>query len=138
MKRPTKVSSAEVMPSRRQGGEIRILLSPNSVGSTSGFMGTLELAPNDRINEHYHPYSEKFIYVVRGSLIVQTDAGNEEVGADEAVMIGPETRHRIVNGSVPTLAVLHLGPLAPRPDLGHVETEEVARPDEPHPAVGGP
>ena len=35
-------------------------------GSTSGFMGVATIGPGDWIAEHYHPYSEEFIYVVRG------------------------------------------------------------------------
>ena len=51
---------------RRRGGELRVLLAPRTVGSTSGFMGVATLLPGERIAEHYHPYSEEFLYVVRG------------------------------------------------------------------------
>ncbi len=50
----------------RRGGDVRTLLSPKTAGSTSGFMGVATLAPGERISEHYHPYSEEFIYVVSG------------------------------------------------------------------------
>jgi putative monooxygenase len=47
----------DLPPDTRRGGEVRTLLSPKSVGSTSGFMGVATIAPGDWISEHYHPYS---------------------------------------------------------------------------------
>ena len=62
MKTPPQIRSLDdVAPDRRRGGEVRVLLSPSTVGSTSGFMGTATLAPGERIAEHYHPYSEEFL-----------------------------------------------------------------------------
>ena len=40
---------------------------PEDVGSTSGFMGVATIPAGDWISEHYHPYSEEFIYVARGT-----------------------------------------------------------------------
>jgi putative monooxygenase len=40
-------------------------------------------------------------------------------------MIPVDQRHRFRNvGSTEARMVFHLGPLAPRPELGHVDTEE--------------
>ena len=108
----------------RRGGDVRTLLSPKSVGSTSGFMGVATLAPGDRISEHYHPYSEEFIYVVSGELDAQLDGKSQRRAARQGLMIPINVRHRLVNGGEQeALIVFHLGPLAPRPDLGHVDTE---------------
>jgi putative monooxygenase len=108
----------------RRGGDVRTLLSPKSVGCTSGFMGVATLAPGDRISEHYHPYSEEFIYVVSGQLDAQLDGKSNQVRARQGLMIPINVRHRLVNdGEEETFIVFHLGPLAPRPDLGHVDTE---------------
>jgi putative monooxygenase len=121
---PVKVSVAEVAANRRRGGDIRVLLSPKTVASTSGFMGVLTLEPGDWINEHYHPYSEEFLYVVRGRLVVRIDGTPVELAAGESVMVPIGVRHRAENHGAETVeAVFHLGPLAPRPDLGHVDTE---------------
>ena len=65
---PGITKSEEVASDTRRGGDVRTLLSPKSVGSTSGFMGVATLAAGDWISEHYHPYSEEFIYVVRGAI----------------------------------------------------------------------
>ncbi len=108
----------------RRGGDVRTLLSPRTAGSTSGFMGVATLAPADRISEHYHPYSEEFIYVVSGQLDAQLDGKSNRVPARHGLLIPINVRHRLVNdGDEEAFIVFHLGPLAPRPDLGHVDTE---------------
>jgi putative monooxygenase len=114
----------DVPADTRRGGDVRTLLSPKSVGSTSGFMGVATLAPGERISEHYHPYSEEFIFVVDGQLDAQLDGQSNQVSARHGLMIPVNVRHRLVNdGDQDAMIVFHLGPLAPRPDLGHVDTE---------------
>ena len=108
----------------RRGGDVRTLLSPKSVGSTSGFMGAATIGPGDRISEHYHPYSEEFIFLSRGSITAQLDGKPHALQAGQALFIPINTRHRLVNeGSEEAFLVFHLGPLAPEPHLGHVDTE---------------
>jgi putative monooxygenase len=108
----------------RRGGDVRTLLSPKTVGSTSGFMGVASLAPGERISEHYHPYSEEFIYCVRGNLTAQLDGEPYDVPAGSGLFIPINVKHRLVNeGDDEAFIVFHLGPLAPRPHLGHVDTE---------------
>ncbi len=108
----------------RRGGDVRTLLSPKSVGSTSGFMGAATIGPGDRISEHYHPYSEEFIFLSRGSITAQLDGKPYALQAGQALFIPINTRHRLVNeGSEEAFLVFHLGPLAPEPHLGHVDTE---------------
>lgn len=133
-----KVSADDVVADRRRGGEIKVLLSPRSVGSTSGFMGAGSLAPADRITEHYHPYSEEFMFVVNGSITATIDGTPLTVGAGEAVMVPKGIRHSLENtGTETAFAVFHTSPLAPRPDLGHVDTEAHVA-EGPHVPIGGP
>src|SRR5258708_36727539 len=73
----------------RRGGDVRTLLSPKTAGSTSGFMGVATLAPGERISEHYHPYSEEFIYVVSGGLDAQLDGESHRLGARQPLLIPP-------------------------------------------------
>ena len=114
----------QAKPDTRRGGEIRPLLGPNTVGSTSGFMGIAKIAPGDRISEHYHPYSEEFVFVVRGTLTADLDDEPHTIGANEAMMIPINMRHRLRNeGDEEVFMVFHMGPLAPEPPLGHVDTE---------------
>ncbi len=87
-------------------------------------MGVATIAAGDRISEHYHPYSEEFIYVVSGQLDAQLDGESHPGRRPPGLMIPINVRHRLVNdGDQEAFIVFHLGPLAPRPDLGHVDTE---------------
>jgi putative monooxygenase len=109
----------------RRGGDVRALLTPKTIGSTSGFMGVATIPSGDWISEHYHPYSEEFIYVCSGSLTADLDGEPQTVNGGEALFIPINVKHRLRNeGSEDAFIVFHLGPLAPRPDMGHVDTEE--------------
>jgi putative monooxygenase len=104
-----------------------MLLGPKTIGSSTGFMGVATIAPGDRISEHYHPYSEEFVYVVRGTLTAELggDGGQTvTVPAGEGLFTPINTRHRFLNkDDEDVFIVFHLCPLAPRPHLGHVDTE---------------
>ncbi|MEV6790803.1 cupin domain-containing protein [Streptomyces sp. NPDC051320] len=122
--RPRIVDLSETQPNRRRGGDLRAMLTPTAVGATSGFMGLALIEPGDRIGEHYHPYSEEFVYVVNGLLEVDLDGETHSMRPDQGLLIPLNVRHRFRNvGDVQARMVFHLGPLAPRPELGHVDTE---------------
>ncbi len=122
-----RVHESDIAADRRRGGEIRTLLSPRNAGSVSGFLGVARLEPGERIAEHYHPYSEEFLYVADGELTVDLDGEPWNLGRGSALLVPPGTRHRLRNvGSEPARVVFQLGPLAPRPELGHVDTEAPA------------
>jgi putative monooxygenase len=128
----TRVAVRDVPPDRRRGAEIRVLLGPRTVGSTSGFLGVAALEPGERINEHYHPYSEEFLYVTRGAITVDLDDRPVPLAAGEALYVPVNARHRLRNiGAERAEVVFQLGPLAPRPELGHVDTEGPAVPGPP-------
>ncbi|GAB2714233.1 cupin domain-containing protein [Kitasatospora kifunensis] len=115
----------ETQPNRRRGGDLRALLTPTTVGATSGFMGLAIIQPGERIGEHYHPYSEEFVFVVSGALEVDLDGVAHPLRPDQGLMIPRDVRHRFRNvGRTESRMVFHLGPLAPRPELGHVDTED--------------
>lgn len=124
--RPRIVDLSEIEPNVKRGGDLRAMLTPTTVGSTSGFMGVAIVRPGDRIGEHYHPYSEEFVYVVCGDLEVDLDGEPHPLRPEQALLIPAYMRHRFRNvGKVEARIVFHLGPLAPRPELGHVDTEGV-------------
>ncbi|GAA4878724.1 cupin domain-containing protein [Kitasatospora terrestris] len=139
---PRVVHVDDAPPNCRRGGDLRAMLTPTTVGATSGFMGMALVEPGDRIGEHYHPYSEEFVLVVEGDLEVDLDGKTQRLGPDQGLMIPIGMRHRFRNvGATQARLVFHLGPLAPRPELGHVDTEETvveatqAGPPEPLGAV---
>jgi putative monooxygenase len=121
----SKIRSVADMPSdTRRGGDLRVLLSPKTVGSGTGFMGVATIPPGDKISEHYHPYSEEFVYLVKGRMIARLDGTRHEMKAGQGLFIPINQRHRFMNeGTEDVSIVFHLCPLAPRPDLGHVDTE---------------
>ncbi|MEV4615784.1 cupin domain-containing protein [Kitasatospora sp. NPDC049258] len=132
---PRIVHVDEAEPNRRRGGDLRAMLTPTTVGATSGFMGLAIVQPGDRIGEHYHPYSEEFVYVVCGDLEVDLDGVAHPLRPEQGLMIPINMKHRFRNvGDTEARMVFHLGPLAPRPELGHVDTEET-RSEESHRAV---
>ena len=118
------VAAQDVPANRRRGGDVRAVLTPSTVGATSGFMGTAQLEPGEAITEHYHPYSEEFLFLVKGDLIVRLDGVDLDLTAGAGILIPIGVRHRLRNDSdEAAFAIFHLSPLAPRPDLGHVDTE---------------
>ncbi|MFC9057282.1 cupin domain-containing protein [Streptomyces sp. NPDC057074] len=127
------ISIGDVAPNRRRGGDIRAMLTPTSAGATSGFMGVAIVQPGERIAEHYHPYSEEFVYVTEGALEVDLDGAPHTLTVGQGMLIPQDMRHRFRNvGNVEARLVFHLGPLAPRPELGHVDTEDAAGNAIPH------
>ncbi|NDU71452.1 cupin domain-containing protein [Actinomadura sp. DSM 109109] len=130
-----KVPAREVEPNRRLGGSIRMLLTPGTARATAGLMALLELQPGERVSEHYHPYTDEHVYVSDGRLVLTVNGAEQVVDARESVLVRRGARHRYENrGDRPATAVLFLGPLAPSPDMGHVETSEPAG-EGPPPAV---
>ncbi|MGW5335364.1 cupin domain-containing protein [Streptomyces bauhiniae] len=123
--RPKIINLEDTEHNTRRGGDLRAMLTPATVGSTSGFMGVAIVQPGDRIGEHYHPYSEEFVYVICGRLEVDLDGEAHPLAPEQGLMIPAHMRHRFRNvGDEEARLVFHLGPLAPRPQLGHVDTEE--------------
>ena len=118
------VRPEDVNANRARGGDIRVLLGPATVGATSGFLGVVTVLPGEQVNEHYHPYSEEFLYVIEGQVELDLDDVPHPLGVDQALLVPIGVRHRVRNtAAVPARLVFHLGPLAPRPELGHVDTE---------------
>ncbi len=119
------VGIADVPANLRRGAETRAVLTPATVGCTSGFMGVARLQPLERITEHYHPYSEEFLLLVRGELTIDLDDVPLTLTEGHGLVIPKDVRHRLRNtGTEEAFAVFHLGPLAPSPELGHVDTED--------------
>lgn len=124
------VSVADIAGDSRHGAEIKALLGPKSVGATAGFMGVATIRPGEVIREHYHPYSEEFTYLVSGKLTATVDGVPREIAAGQGMLVPINMRHRLSNDSdEDAFIVFSMAPLAPRPDLGHVSTEEAPTQD---------
>ncbi|MEU4834409.1 cupin domain-containing protein [Streptosporangium sp. NPDC023615] len=115
----------EVPGNTKRGGDLRVLLSSKTVGATSGYMGVAVLKPGERVNEHYHPYSEEYLYVTTGAVTIDLDGVPHAFGEGQALLVPINVRHRVRNtGDAEARIAFFLTPLAPRPELGHVDTEE--------------
>jgi putative monooxygenase len=118
------VALDDVPANRRRGGDVRTILSPATVDATTGFLGTATLESGEVITEHWHPYSEEFLFCVRGEVTLRLDGEERTLRADEGVLVPIGVRHRLSNdGDETAFLVFCLTPLAPRPELGHVDTE---------------
>ncbi|HLZ81049.1 MAG TPA: cupin domain-containing protein [Ktedonobacteraceae bacterium] len=108
-----------------RGGQMHILLSPKTVETQTGFMGTLVLAPEEVYKNHYHPYSDEYLYVIDGEITITGDTNTITAQTSTGVFIPKNTPHRLQNtGDVNTVLVFFSTPLAPRPELGHVMLED--------------
>lgn len=74
--------------------------------------------------------------MARGELRVDLDGEPVTVGAEQALHIPRNVRHRLTStGDEQALVVFQIGPLAPEPHLGHVDTEP--GPGDPAPSADG-
>jgi quercetin dioxygenase-like cupin family protein len=120
------IAISEVPANRRRGGDIRTILSPATCGATSGFLGTLRLEPLEVVTEHWHPYSEEFLFCVQGVVTLRLNGEERLLSANEGILIPIGVRHRLVNeGATTAFLTFTLAPLAPAPHLGHVDTEDL-------------
>ena len=133
------VRTADAPVSTRMGGEIRPLLTPASAGTRAGFLAELRLAAGERTSEHYHPWSDEHVLLLEGGMRVEVDGHAHDLAAGDALFIRRGARHTMAQrGPDPARAALFIGPLAPDPADGHVDTEPVAHPDAAPPRVGAP
>ena len=110
-----------------RGGRLHVLLSPKTVGTSAGFLGTFELAPGEVFLNHYHPYSEECFYVVKGEVTIEGDKHTIVANEGTAVFVPKNEPHRLRNtGSEETILVFFCSPLAPSPEQGHIVLEEQA------------
>jgi putative monooxygenase len=120
----SRIRAGDIEPYRARGGQLRMVLHPGSVGSRSGYMGTAVLQPGEHVVEHFHPYSEEFLYIISGDLVLEVEGEDWALGAGDGIYVPIGKRHRLRNvGTTESLTVYHLGPLAPDPSFAHVDTE---------------
>lgn len=134
---PVVVRTAEVTPSHRMGAAIYPLLTPASAGTHAGFLAQAVLEPGEEVSEHYHPWTDEHVLVVSGAVQIVVDGTPLDLVAGDATYIRRGARHVMrQTGDETARVVLFLGPLAPDPADGHVDTVPVPRPDAAPPRVG--
>lgn len=113
------VNSVNVIEDR--GGEIQVLISPKTVGSSQLVMGVSRLPVNAVIKNHIHDYSEESFFVLKGEGVIHLqDRESIDFKAGDAVLVPKGVAHTIINTGDETLEVIFsVAPLAPSPELGH-------------------
>ncbi len=115
----------DITAKQDRGGAMRVLLSPRTVETTSGFMGTLILQPNESYGKHYHPYSDEYVYVISGQVSILDGETTRVIDGGSAAFIPKNTHHSLHNSGTSACSIIFFStPLAPRPELGHVMLEE--------------
>lgn len=108
-----------------RGGNMNILISPNTVGSSHLVMGFSELGVNEKVNPHVHDYSEEAFFVLAGKGRIHL--GDEiiiDFKSGDAVLVPKGKVHWIENtGDEPMKVIFSVSPLAPTPQVGHREVE---------------
>lgn len=136
---PVRISTSQIEPSRRQGGEARAVLTPKTVGTTAGFMAELALDPGESMIEHYHPWSDEHVVVIEGRIGLLVEGTEVELGPGDATFVRRGARHGYRNlGAERARAVAFFGPLAPDPADGHVDLEPAPHPGATAENVGAP
>ncbi len=108
-----------------RGGEIHVLISPTSVGSTKMIMGTATVPVGGKVLQHAHPHSEECFYVMRGQGKIVFEDGEVPFQSGQAVLTPQGQPHSIHNvGDEEILVVFASGPLAPSPKEGHIILEQ--------------
>jgi putative monooxygenase len=132
-----RVSTSEIPPSARQGGEARAVLTPRTAGTKAGFLAELRMAPGEGMVEHYHPWSDEHVIVVEGEVTLSVDGTELHLADGDATYVRRGARHGFRNtGAGPARLITFLGPLAPDPADGHVDLEPVPDPRAAAPRVG--
>ena len=118
------VSLEEINAIRTSGGSVYPMLTPRTVGSTTGNMGLLRLDPGEWNAEHIHPYSEEYVMVLQGTLLIRIDDIPHALETHQALVVPINARHRLSNeGEGEVLVIYTLAPLPPPGEPMHVFTE---------------
>lgn len=118
----TVVHMEEVPVVHARGGQMRVLASPVTVGSTQLIMGHVLLQPGEEIKEHLHDYGEENVFVIRGRGTAVIEDIPHAIRENSLFIARKGERHRVVNeGPGEMELVFATAPLAPRPEIGHRE-----------------
>jgi putative monooxygenase len=97
------------------------LRNPTTIVSTSGNMGLLRLNPGEWNAEHIHPFSEEYVIVLQGMLMIRIDDVPHSLRTHEALIVPINARHRLSNdGDAEVVVVYTLAPLPPFGEQTHV------------------
>jgi pimeloyl-ACP methyl ester carboxylesterase len=118
------VDIANVQPVHHRGGDLRVAITPKSVGSQHHIMGQVVLAPGESVAEHAHDYGEESIFVVEGSGVFVGGGQEYQLVPGRGLYTPRGVLHSVTNtGADPLVLVFASAPLAPSPEAGHRDTQ---------------
>lgn len=82
-----------------------------AVGASEVGVNVFVAQPGQMIpfGRHYHPNQEEFLYVVEGTVTMETAEGEFEVGANEAVFVPPGARQKATAAGDEPVRVIAIG-----------------------------
>jgi mannose-6-phosphate isomerase-like protein (cupin superfamily) len=80
-----------------------------ALGVSSFGMNQIILRPGERGRIHAHEHQEEVYVVVQGTLTVEVEGEEHDVGTDEIIRVAPAVRRRILNRGPGTCSVIALG-----------------------------
>ena len=104
------VATADLSPVEGKPGE-RLDLS-GALGVEDVSVNLARLAPGERLSQnayHRHPTQAECYYVLEGEVAVETEAGRETLGADEAAAFDPGAPHLLHNAAGADARLLAFG-----------------------------
>jgi putative monooxygenase len=117
------IAVTDIEPITTAGGSVYPLLTPRTVGSTTGNMGLLRLNPGEWNAEHIHPSSEEYVIVLQGTLLIRIDDVPHTLQPQQGLIVPINARHRLSNdGEEEVLVIYTLAPLPPPGEPMHVFT----------------
>lgn len=80
-----------------------------ALGVSSFGMNQIVLRPGERGRIHAHERQEEVFVVLRGTLTIEIEGDERDLGVDDVIRIAPEVRRRILNRGPGICSVLALG-----------------------------
>lgn len=87
----------------------RFVTLRRDLGISSFGMNQIVLRPGERGRIHAHERQEEVFVVLRGTLTIEIEGEERDLGADELIRVAPEVRRRILNRGPGVCSILALG-----------------------------
>lgn len=87
----------------------RFVTLRRDLGVSSFGMNQIVLRPGERGRIHAHEHQEEVFVVLRGTLTIEIEGEERDLGVDEVIRVAPELRRRILNRGPGVCSVLALG-----------------------------
>lgn len=121
-----KCNINSVDPITKRGDEVRVLISPKTVGATQLIMGVAKLKTGETVAPHLHDYSEECFFVLKGQGTLHLESGEcIDFSPGDAVIVPKGVVHWVENSGDHLMEIVFASaPLAPRSTNGHRDLQQ--------------